>query len=152
MADKSFKVKNSIVIKGIEIDPFGATNDQALVFNGTKFSPTNIPAGPTGATGSVGPTGPTGPAGRNPMGVSSTAPSSPVSGDLWFNSNNTKLYSYYDGYWIEVSGDVGPTGPTGSSGPTGPTGPTATTSGNLDGGTASSVYGGISSINGGSAS
>ena len=73
-------------------------------------------------TGATGPTGPTGPAGS--------------------------------------TGSTGPTGPTGSNGapgangdigPTGPTGPLAATGGNLDGGLASSSYGGISTINGGNA-
>jgi hypothetical protein len=42
-------------------------------------------------------------------------------------------------------GDRGPTGITGADGPSGPT------TGNLDGGNANSVYGGVSPIDGGSA-
>jgi hypothetical protein len=52
-------------------------------------------------------------------------------------------------------GLVGPTGPTGNAGTigdTGPTGPTGPSSGNVDGGTAYSVYGGIAPIIGGNAS
>jgi hypothetical protein len=44
-----------------------------------------VPAGATGSQGPAGPTGPQGPAGRNPVTVSTTAPSSPADGDIWFN-------------------------------------------------------------------
>lgn len=142
MADKSFKVKNSIVIQGVELDLSGATPNQALVFNGSKFIPTtygpqvsdSAPSSPaSGATwfnsslgrlftyyngnwveisGAAGPTGPTGP---DRLSVSDTSPVSPNSGDLWFNSNQGRLFSYYDNFWVEISGPVGPTGPTGPS-------------------------------------
>ncbi len=45
MADKDFIVKNGLVvndtamINGVEIDPFGATPNQVLKFNGIKFVP-----------------------------------------------------------------------------------------------------------------
>ena len=50
-----------------------------------------------------------------------------------------------------AAGATGPTGPTGPSvtGPTGPTGATGESYANIDGGTASSTYGGITSIDGG---
>lgn len=82
------------------------------------------PTGPTGPLGPTGSTGPTGPTGPDRLQVASTAPSSPNSGDLWFDSSEAKLYSYYDGFWVEISGEVGPTGPTGPTGEIGPTGPT----------------------------
>lgn len=81
------------------------------------------PTGPTGVQGPTGPTGPIGPTGPDPLTVSGTAPTSPASGDLWFDSSEAKLYSYLDGYWVEISGEAGPTGPTGATGVTGPTGP-----------------------------
>jgi hypothetical protein len=151
MADNSFKVKNSIVIQGIELDLSGATPNQALVFNGTKFAPVTYgpevsdtaPSSPVNGTtwfnsslgrlfsyydgawveisGPIGPTGATGP---DRLSVSDSAPGAPNSGDLWFNSTSARLFSYYDSTWIEISGAIGPTGPTGSQGTAGPTGPT----------------------------
>jgi hypothetical protein len=64
--------------------------------------------------------------------VSETAPSSPSTGDQWFNSGNGKSYVYYDSFWVEVGigpqgiqGETGATGATGATGDTGPTGPAA---------------------------
>jgi len=37
MADNSFKVKNSIVIQGIELDLSGASTDQVLTFNDVEL-------------------------------------------------------------------------------------------------------------------
>ena len=87
--------------------------------------------GSQGVTGSTGPTGPTGSTGST--GVtgtsaytsSATAPSSPVAGDGWFNTETGKVYVYYtdvDGsQWVEVgAAPIGPTGPTGVTGATGP--------------------------------
>lgn len=43
--------------------------------------------------------------------VGTTAPSSPVTGDVWTNSETWKTYKYYDGYWIEYgTGSVTATG------------------------------------------
>lgn len=39
MAEKSFKVKNSLVVKDVEIDPSGATSSQVLAYDGSKFTP-----------------------------------------------------------------------------------------------------------------
>lgn len=97
--------------------------------------------GPTGAastvTGPTGATGPTGPEGN--FTVAGVSPTGPLEGDAWFNSNNSRMYIYYDGVWVETSsttqGPTGPsgangldgaTGPTGASGATGPTGPGVT--------------------------
>lgn len=143
MADKTFKVKNSIVIKGIELDPFGATPNQVLAYNGSKFIPTTLdtsfltisdgqPSSPTegdlwfnSSLGRLlvyydatwveisGPMGPTGPTGPDRLQVSSSAPATPNSGDMWFNATEARLYSYYDDYWVEISGEKGPIGPTG---------------------------------------
>lgn len=33
--------------------------------------------------------------------VQDTAPSSPVNGDVWFNSTNARTYVYYDSFWVE---------------------------------------------------
>ena len=67
--------------------------------------------------------------------VSDTAPASPSEGDMWFESDTTKTYVYYDGYWVEIGAIPDP----------------VYDSYNMDGGSASSVYGGIMALNGGSA-
>jgi hypothetical protein len=55
------------------------------------------------------------------VAVSETAPSSPTSGDLWFNSATAKTYIYYDLTWVELTA-MGPQGPQGATGATGATG------------------------------
>jgi hypothetical protein len=51
---------------------------------------------------------------------SATAPSSPSSGDMWFDTTDTSLLVYYvdsDGaQWVDISGATGATGATGPSG------------------------------------
>jgi hypothetical protein len=102
------------------------------------------PTGPTGPTGASGPTGPTGPSGgptgpTGPTGaagadatfyVSTTPPSSPVTGSRWYKSDTGVAYIYYDSYWVQIESAgpqgltvTGPTGATGATGATGPTGP-----------------------------
>ena len=84
------------------------------------------------AQGPVGPTGPTGPGVTGPTGPSVTGPTG-------------------------STGPTGPTGPTGSQGVTGPTGligetgPTGPVFQNVDGGTATTIYGGSSIIDCGNA-
>lgn len=36
--------------------------------------------------------------------VGLSAPSNPIVGDVWTNSETWKTYKYYDGYWVEYSG------------------------------------------------
>lgn len=49
--------------------------------------------------------------------VSDTAPSAPVLGDEWFNSETGRLYTYYDSYWIEIGTSVsGQDGAAGADG------------------------------------
>jgi hypothetical protein len=65
------------------------------------------PTGATGATGAAstvtGPTGATGPTGSaGSTSVSSTAPGSPTSGQLWFDSDTAQTFIYYDSQWIEI--------------------------------------------------
>jgi hypothetical protein len=58
--------------------------------------------------------------GSGSITVSETAPEAPEEGDLWFNSTNTIIYIFFDGFWIESSpSQPGPTGPTGNTGPSG---------------------------------
>jgi hypothetical protein len=37
--------------------------------------------------------------------VSSTAPSTPTTGSLWFDSDDGKTYVYYDSSWVEIGGN-----------------------------------------------
>jgi hypothetical protein len=48
--------------------------------------------------------------------VSDTLPSSPVSGQFWYESNTGRTFVYYDSYWVEIGGQGGPQGPAGSGG------------------------------------
>ena len=82
----------SLFVKGIEIDPAGATNAQVLSYNGTKFVPAAAAAGGSSVT------------------VSDTAPVSPTAGDVWYESDTGILFVRYDSYWVEVGGDAGPEG------------------------------------------
>lgn len=79
-------------------------------------------------------------------------PNSPSLNEVFASNNRTWIW---DGtVWSSsgVVGDPGPTGPAGVAGVAGPTGPTGPIVGNTDGGTATSVYGGISPLQGGNAS
>jgi hypothetical protein len=75
------------------------------------------------------------------VAISDAAPSTPSSGDLWFDSSTSTTFIYYDSSWIEIGPQPlsivgatgatgpagGPTGPTGLTGATGPTGLTGAT-------------------------
>ena len=74
--------------------------------------------------------------------IADTAPESPTVGDVWFDSSDGKAYVYYEDVdttqWVEIGGS-----------------PVYTTTTqqdailNVDGGVATSVYGGITPIDGG---
>lgn len=82
-------------------------------------------------SGPQGPVGPIGPTGTYGTIVSSTLPKTRIDGtalrqgDAWFNTNNAKLYVWYnDGdssQWVSVSKP----GPAGTPGPAGPPGPSS---------------------------
>lgn len=82
--DDTFKA-SVLYVDSIEIDPTGALTGNALVFDGTKFAPGE------GAGGAS-------------ITISDTAPSSPESGDLWYESDTGSTFVYYDSYWVEVGG------------------------------------------------
>lgn len=49
--------------------------------------------------------------------VQDTAPTSPTSGDVWFNSTNARTYVYYDSAWVESNPSLqGTQGATGTNG------------------------------------
>ena len=50
------------------------------------------------------------------VSVSDTTPSSPTTGQLWFESDTGKLFIYYDSSWVDISGSDGATGPQGPAG------------------------------------
>jgi hypothetical protein len=87
--DDTFKTP-ALFVDNIEIDTTGATTNQALVFNGVKFVPSDVAA-----------------SGGASLTVSDTAPASPSVGDLWFNSSNARTYVYYDSSWVEVGASGG---------------------------------------------
>lgn len=62
------------------------------------------------------------------VSISSNAPSSPSSGDLWLDSDTAILYAYDGAYWVEISGSGGGGGGGGAGGfilsATAPTSPT----------------------------
>ena len=101
----------------------GATGAASTVTGPTGSQGPTGPTGPQGATGAQGPTGsqgtqgiqgnagPTGPTGATAyVMVSATPPNSPKIGDQWFNSNDSRMYVYYDSFWIEVGGAIGNAG------------------------------------------
>jgi hypothetical protein len=67
-------------------------------------------------------------AGGGGVVVSETEPEDPDEGALWFSTVTELTYVFYDSEWVELS-----------------------LTGNLDGGRADSVYGGIAPISGGNA-
>jgi hypothetical protein len=48
--------------------------------------------------------------------TSDTPPASPSAGDLWYESDTGKTFIYYDSFWVEISGAVGPVGSEGPAG------------------------------------
>lgn len=59
-----------------------------------------------------------------------TPPVNPQPGDIWYNSTNTRTYTYYDSFWVEQAASVAAVGL-------------------FDGGAPDSVYGGIETIDAG---
>ena len=139
--DDTFKVP-VLYIDGIEVDTSGATTDQVLKFNGTKFIPgtastvaalddlTDVTITSV-ATGQVLQWNGTAWVNSNAAGgatISDTEPGSPTAGQIWFESDTGKTFVYYDSQWIEIGTQpLGPSGPTGATGPTGVTGATGPT-------------------------
>ena len=118
---------------GLVFSITGTSVDITVLFDNTGGTLASITspmplsiAGVRGATGPTGDTGPTGP--TRSTDISTTPPSSPALGDLWYNSETGQTFVYYDSYWVEnvsgIAGPIGPTGPTGATGATGATGST----------------------------
>lgn len=62
--------------------------------------------------------------------ISETPPESPSEGNVWFESDTTRKYIWYDSYWVETAAPVSAIGL-------------------LDGGAPDSNYGGIATIDAG---
>ena len=83
--DDTFKAAG-LYVSGTQIDTSGATNGDALVFNGTKFVSASVAGG----------------GGNASLTVSDTPPTGASVGDLWFESDTGKTFVYYDSFWVEV--------------------------------------------------
>jgi len=77
-----------LTVDGIEIDTTGATSNQVLKYNGTKFTPS------TGASVTISDTPPISP--------------TPQAGDQWYESDTGRTFIYYDSVWVEI-GSTGTT-------------------------------------------
>ena len=143
--DDAFKAAG-LFVAGTEIDTFGATLGDALVFNGTKFVSASV-AG-EGAT----------------VLIQSNPPVGQDEGTLWLDTDTLLLSIYYDGVWEPVSGESALSDLTDVSLSNLQDGQVIKYSSasaswyneyeaiqNVDGGIANSVYGGIVSLSGGGA-
>jgi hypothetical protein len=123
------------------VDETHTAGNRVWKWNGTTWDAlrSTIPYA-TGATGATGDDG-------QFSVAATTAPANPEVGDAWFDSASGDVFIYYDGVWVEASNaNDGPTGPAGATGPTG------AIYVNMDGGSPSSVYGGITPLDGGGVS
>jgi len=71
-----------LTVDGIEIDTTGASANQVLKYNGTKFAPS------TGASVTISDTAPTSP--------------TPQAGDQWYESDTGRTFIRYDSAWVEI--------------------------------------------------
>lgn len=120
--DDTFKTP-ALYVDNIEIDPTGATTDQVLKFNGTKFIASTVSSGSSNLddlsnvtvpspnlndvltyNGSVWTSASVAAGGGASVTVAETPPASPSTGDLWFESDTSRTYVYYDSFWIEIGG------------------------------------------------
>ena len=123
--------------------------------------------GAQGETGNTGVTGPTGPQGTSIEFKGSVANTGSLPtgandvNDAYIVDADGDLYVWDGSVWNSVGQIVGPqgaqgntgaAGPTGATGPTGVTGPTGEAYVNIDGGSPTSVYGGITPLDGGGVS
>jgi len=79
--DDTFK-SAGLFVAGVQIDTAGAAIGDALVFNGTKF----VSASVSNAS----------------LIVSDTAPAGAEQGDLWFESDASQTFVYYNSNWVPV--------------------------------------------------
>ena len=65
-----------------------ASASQILQYNGTNWVNSSLDSG-------------------GPLTVSSSSPSTPAEGDLWFDSDTAQTFVYYDSAWVEIGGSSG---------------------------------------------
>jgi len=74
------------------------------ITDGTTVSQVNaLIAAAIGSGGSGG-------SGNASITMSSTAPTSPIAGALWFDTNSGRLYIYYDTVWVDTNPETGGSG------------------------------------------
>lgn len=108
-------------------DPAAVTNSGTAEAAVLDFDIPQGDTGPTGADSTVpGPEGPRGPVGAigptGPQGIFFSGPTEPnppegaqfAEGTAWFNTDTAKTFVYYEGTFVEISGNVGPAGPRGT--------------------------------------
>ena len=147
--DDTFKAAG-LYVAGTQIDTTGATNGDALVFNGTKFVSASVAAGGGGGGATVL--------------IQSNPPVGQDEGTLWLDTDTLLLSIYYDGVWEPVSGESALSDLTDVSLSNLQDGQVIKYSSasaswyneyeaiqNVDGGIANSVYGGIMALSGGGA-
>ncbi len=126
-------VSDGLFVSSVEIDPSGASVNETLAFDGSKFSPVDtsvvalssilidsdftfpsnkngVSVSPVSVDDQVTVTVPNGatwlivPQDTPIVSVSDTAPVLASKGDLWFDSSDGKFFIYYDNFWVEVGG------------------------------------------------
>jgi hypothetical protein len=109
----------------VDVDTVSAspTSGQFLKWNGTNWVPDSVPTiNALDDIGDVSVTSPTvghylqwsgsvwtsaSASGGSTVTASTTPPSSPESGSIWFDSGTAKTYVYYDSFWVEIGGTSG---------------------------------------------
>lgn len=71
----------------LDVDTTGASVGYVLSYNGSSWVTASAAAG-----------------GGASVTVAETPPASPTTGDLWFESDTSRTYVYYDSFWIEIGG------------------------------------------------
>lgn len=70
----------------LDVNTTGASAGYVLSYNGSSWNAASAAAGGASVT------------------VAETPPASPTTGDLWFESDTSRTYVYYDSFWIEIGG------------------------------------------------
>jgi hypothetical protein len=109
----------------VDVDTVSAspTSGQFLKWNGTNWVPDSVPTiNALDDIGDVSVTSPTvghylqwsgsvwtsaSASGGSTVTASTTPPSSPEPGSIWFDSGTAKTYVYYDSFWVEIGGTSG---------------------------------------------
>ena len=85
-----------------DVSTVGASAGNVLTYNGSSWTAASAASG-----------------GGASVTVSDAPPASPTEGDLWFESDTTRTYVYYDSFWVEI----GSTGSGATVSDTAPTNP-----------------------------